>query len=110
MENQIPEEARVLAQEFLAAQQRVEAERKAHEKESFSKREFNRSNVRGPANSKTIERFAVSNGWIVETGNGKHGKHLVNPETGYRQPLPDHGGRDLARGIGRAIINRISSN
>ena len=106
MENQIPEEAKLLAAEFLA-EQKAEAEKRA-QKESFSKREFNRVNIRGPVRAKDIERFAVSNGWVVETGNGRHGKHLVNPLTGYRQPLPDHGGKDLARGTGIAIINRIS--
>jgi hypothetical protein len=61
---------------------------------------------KGALSSKEIERFARRTGLVIETGRGKHGKHIVGPD-GKRHPLPDHGRGIISVGVRYSLIKFI---
>ncbi len=103
---EIPLDAKILMNEFLAQQKRDE-ERKAEEKQQAVKRETDKWPNK-PMKAKEIQRYARSLGFSIEDGRGRHGVHLVSPD-GRECPLPVHGGgRTLANGTQRSIVNFIN--
>ncbi len=106
MEN-IPDEVRAYQQQYWQEQKAKKAAGEANKKINPKEQARLHAKFRKPIKARELESLAVQYGWVVETGNGNHGVHLVNPVTGYRQPLPAHAGRDLATGTGIAIANRI---
>ena len=64
-----------------------------------------------PMTASEIERLASRCGIRVETGGGRHGKHLVckKGDREFRCSLPDHGrGKTLAKGTLHVITQFIS--
>lgn len=100
-------EAKILIQEFLAEQRKQEA-KKALERSQLSVTEVD-SMVRKPMKPKEVIRYAREFGFSLADG-GRHGSHLVAPN-GTECPLPVHGGgRTLANGTQRSILNFIQQN
>lgn len=100
-------EAKILISEFLAEQQKQEAQ-KALENQQVPVNEVDFL-VRKPMKPKEVIRYAREFGFSVADG-GRHGTHLVAPN-GSECPLPAHGGgRTLANGTQRSIVNFIQQN
>lgn len=96
----IPPEAKRAIDEFNAQQA---AERRAREKSPDDRRrEFQIKRITTGEAERLARRYQI----MVETGGGRHGKHLVAPDQ-TRCSLPDHGGGVLATGTARNIIKFI---
>lgn len=101
--------SKILIEQFLKEQKEKEA-RKAQEKQQALERRVSDSAVRKPMTAKEVQRYASSFGFLVESGKGRHGVHLVSPD-GRECPLPVHGGsRTLANGTQKSIVNFINQN
>lgn len=106
--SEIPLDAKILMNEFLAQQKRDE-QRRAEEKQEALRR-GNDVAANKPMRAKEIQRYARTLGFSVEDGRGRHGVHLVSPD-GRECPLPIHGGgRTLANGTQRSIVSFINQN
>ena len=104
---EVPLDSKILINEFLA-QQRAEEEKRAQEKQALKKGVDLVPDK--PMKPKEIQRYARSLGFSIEDGRGRHGVHLVSPD-GRECPLPVHGGgRTLANGTQRSIVNFINQN
>jgi len=100
-------EAKILINNFLAEQKEQEA-KKAQEKKQTSLNEAGFL-ARKPLKPKEVIRYAREFGFSVAEG-GRHGTHLIAPN-GFECPLPVHGGgKTLANGTQRSIINFIQQN
>lgn len=100
-------EAKNLINEFLVEQRKKEAQ-KALENQQVSVNEA-AFLARKPMKPKEVIRYAREFGFSVTDG-GRHGTHLVAPN-GNECPLPNHGGgRTLANGTQRSIVNFIQQN
>lgn len=100
-------DAKILIQEFLAEQREQEA-KKALQREQSSLNEVGFL-ARRPMKPKEVIRYAREFGFAVANG-GRHGTHLVAPN-GAECPLPVHGGgRTLANGTQRSIVDFIQQN
>lgn len=101
-------DVKILMDEFLAQQKRDE-QRRAEEKQQALKRGADIVPNK-PMKPKEIQRYARGLGFSIEDGRGRHGVHLVAPN-GQECPLPVHGGgRTLANGTQRSIINFVQQN
>lgn len=106
--SEIPIDARILREQFLADQREQEA-RKAMEKGGPRGRN-SYEDIRKPMRAKEVQRYARSLGFSIEEGRGRHGVHIVAPN-GSECPLPVHGGgKTLATGTQRSIVNFIQQN
>lgn len=104
----IPIEAKELASNFLRQQEEAKAQRTAVKAEKNSGKEIRSSQE--PSRHMTaseMESYARKFGFVLETGGGRHGKHLIAPDQ-RAVSLPDHGGgKTLAIGTQRAITEFI---
>lgn len=101
-------DAQILIAEFWA-QQKAEQQRRTEEKQQTFKRGADIVPNK-PMKPKEIQRYARSLGFSIEDGRGRHGVHLVAPN-GQECPLPVHGGgRTLANGTQRSIVNFVQQN
>lgn len=104
----IPVEAREQIEVFNRQEAIKEAQRAALRQNRTSKKEIRAyQESRKPMTARDMESYAMQHGFIIETGSGNHGKHLVAPNN-RAISLPDHGGgRSLATGTRRTIIKFI---
>lgn len=91
-QNNVPEEARGLIEDFLKKEQ------SSIKPSDRRPTEIGRNRF-VPKTTKEMERYARSLGFEVTSGHGRHGKHLEAPCCGASNPLPDHTGRSLSRGV-----------
>ena len=107
---EVPLDAKILIEQFKAQEKQEQARRALEKQQKPSGGDFADSDRRKPMRAKEVQRYARRFGFLVEDGNGRHGIHLVAPN-GSECPLPVHGGgRTLANGTQRSIVNFINQN
>lgn len=107
MEN-IPDEVRAYQEQYWAEQKAKEVQREANKKIDPKRQARLEAILKKPNNARKIGSVAQKvYGCTVEGGNGRHGLHIVT-RNNERIPLPSHGGgKTIANGTARSILNRV---